>query len=127
MVAMTTFTVTAERGTGPVWVLECPEVGAVSQTRRLGNAADEMREAISYLSGLAPSEVDIVVEPILPGEVSELKARADSLRQQADEANEHAARANRAVVSRLRQDGYSLRDIGIILGVSHQRVAALAA
>lgn len=61
---MTTFTVTAQRGSGPVWVLECAEVGAVSQTRRLDTAADEMREAIAHQAGLDESEVDIVVTPV---------------------------------------------------------------
>ncbi|WP_047262668.1 hypothetical protein [Corynebacterium mustelae] len=57
-----TFTVTAERGAGDVWVLECAEVGAVSQTRRLDQAVDEMREAIAYLAKCGESEVNIVVE-----------------------------------------------------------------
>lgn len=60
---ISTFTVTAERGAGDVWVLECAEVGAVSQTLRLDQAADEMREAIAYLAQLDESEVDIVVKP----------------------------------------------------------------
>ncbi|WP_420098482.1 hypothetical protein [Corynebacterium sp.] len=123
----TTFTVTAERGSGPVWVLECPDVGAVSQTRRLDHAADEMREAIAYLSGVDESDIEIVVEPRLPSYVAELKARAESLREQADDVNEQAARASRDLVAQLKQQGYSLRDIGVLLGVSHQRVAALAA
>ncbi|AEX43460.1 hypothetical protein CDHC01_0395 [Corynebacterium diphtheriae HC01] len=47
-VMTTTYTVTAERGTSGVWVLEYAELGAVSQTKRLANAADEMREALAY-------------------------------------------------------------------------------
>ena len=43
------FQVTAERGNG-VWVLES-DLGAVSQVRRLDQAADEMREALAYLAG----------------------------------------------------------------------------
>ncbi|WP_312978850.1 hypothetical protein [Corynebacterium sp.] len=124
---MPTFTVTAERGSGPMWVLECPDVGAVSQTRRLDRTADEMREAIAYLSGLNQSDIDIVVKPILPSDVAELKIQVESLRAQADDVNERAARASRDLVAQLKQQGYSLRDIGVILGVSHQRVAALAA
>lgn len=50
---MSTFTVTAEPGTSSdVWVLVCPEVGAVSQVENLDDAADEMREAIAYLAGI---------------------------------------------------------------------------
>ena len=42
------YTVTAEGGTSDVWVLECAELGAVSQTKRLAHAADEIRETMAY-------------------------------------------------------------------------------
>lgn len=67
MMAMNTFTVTAERGTSGVWVLECTELGVVSQTNRLDGAEDEVAEAIAHQSGLAPSEFDVEVVPMLPG------------------------------------------------------------
>ena len=49
------FQVTAERGNG-VWVLES-DLGAVSQVRRLDQAADEMREALAYLAGLPEEDL----------------------------------------------------------------------
>lgn len=59
---MSTFTVTAEPGTNSdVWVLECPDVGAVSQVENLDDAADEMRETIAYRAGIKTDEVDIEV------------------------------------------------------------------
>lgn len=123
---MQTFTVTAQRGTGQVWVLECPELGAVSQTRRLDRAAEEMREAVAYLAGLDESEVDIEVVPVLTPELDMLKRQAEEQRIAADSANRDAARATRELVARMRDQGYTLRDIGTILGVSHQRVGSLA-
>ena len=67
MVALNTFTVTAERGTSGVWVLECTELGVVSQTSRLDHAEDEVVEALAHQSGLAPTEFDVEVVPMLPG------------------------------------------------------------
>lgn len=55
------FVVTAERGKGDWWVLECPEAGAVSQVRRLDDAADEMVEAIAWLAAIDESEVTVRV------------------------------------------------------------------
>jgi hypothetical protein len=69
------FTVTAQRGTGDVWVLECAEVGAVSQTESLSGAAEEMREAIAYQAGIDADEVDILVE-ILEGPRMETEREA---------------------------------------------------
>lgn len=62
------FTVTAERGRGDWWVLEAPDVGAVSQVRRLDQVEDEMREAIAYPAGLpeSESEVEVDVRATLP-------------------------------------------------------------
>lgn len=61
-----TFTVTAERGRGPWRVTECAEVGAVSQVRRIDQAADDIREAIAYLSGLPEDGFGIEAAPVLP-------------------------------------------------------------
>ncbi|MDT9407758.1 hypothetical protein [Corynebacterium rouxii] len=75
-----TYTVTAERGSD-VWVLECVELGAVSQTKRLDHAAAEMREAMAYQAGASPDSFNIVVEAILPSNIAELKTRADEQRK----------------------------------------------
>lgn len=66
---MKMFTVTAERGASGAWVLECGELGVVSQTRRLDRAEDEVTEAIAFQSGFKPDEFGFEVVPILPAEV----------------------------------------------------------
>ncbi len=124
---MKTFTVTAQRGTGPVWVLECQELGAVSQTRRLDHAAEEMREAIAYLAKLDESEISIDVMPVLAPELTDLQRQAEEQRRAAESAHRNATRATRELVKRMRKQGYTLRDIATILGVSHQHVGTLAA
>ncbi|WP_246846922.1 MULTISPECIES: hypothetical protein [unclassified Corynebacterium] len=125
---MATFTVTAERGSSsPVWVLECAQVGAVSQTKRLDHAAEEMREAIAYQAKIDPAEVEIIIKPILPSAVAELKTHADLLKQQAEETKKEASDAHHKLASEMKKQGFSVREIGIILGVSYQRAAQLAA
>lgn len=79
MVALKTFTVSAERGRGDGWVLEAPEAGAVSQVRRLDRAEDEMCEAIAYLASMNEADVAIEVSSGLPVEnlnAAERTARA---------------------------------------------------
>lgn len=122
----TTYTVTAERGTGNVWVLECADVGAVSQTKRLDQAADEMREAIAYLAGISPDEVDIKVDVILPSDIAELKSHADQQRQEAAALQSAAQASSRDLVAAMKAAGFTVRDMGQILGVSYQRAAKLA-
>lgn len=124
---MATFTVTAQRGKSSVWVLEVPELGVVSQTRSLAHSDAEVREAVAYQSGLDESEFDLDVVPVLPDEVRHLKDQADALQNKADEAMREAVRAKRSVAAAIKGEGYSIRDMGRILGVSHQRAADLAA
>ncbi|MDR2619610.1 MAG: hypothetical protein LBC29_00525 [Propionibacteriaceae bacterium] len=124
---MTTVHVTAERF-DKWWVLQCVEYpGAISQVRRLEQAADEIREAIAWVAELPEDDLDIEVVPLVPDEFTQALERIQSLRKRADAARAEAAVANRAVATGLARAGYSARDIGTLMGVSFQRAAQLAA
>ncbi|AQQ15437.1 hypothetical protein CGLAU_07410 [Corynebacterium glaucum] len=124
---MRIFTVTAERGRGPVWVLECKELGVVSQTRRLDRARDEVSEAIAYMSGLDESEFEIAIEPVLGAELEVLRSEAMASKREAAEAADRASAASRKFVEQMKAHGFTVREMGTLLGVSYQRAAALAA
>ncbi|MCL2482601.1 MAG: hypothetical protein FWF43_04130 [Propionibacteriaceae bacterium] len=121
---MRTVTVTAERS-GKWWVLESQEAGAVSQCRSLAQADAEMREAIAYQLGLAEDEFAIDVEVVLPEEFQRMVAKAEALREEAETTNQQAALAWRSAARTLADQHLSVRDIGRIMGVSHQRAAQL--
>ena len=122
-----TYTVTAERGGSGVWVLECVGLGVVSQTRRLAHAAEEMREAMAYQAGISPDEINVAIDVILPANISELKARAEMQREQAEKLAAEAQQSARDVALAMKKDGMTVRDMGEILGVSYQRAQKLAA
>lgn len=124
---MNVYTVTAERGPSGVWVLECGELGVVSQTRRLDRAADEVTEAIAFQSGRNLDEFEIEVVPVLPAEVETLRQRADDLDVKAKAASEEAAAARSALARKMKDEGFTLREMGQVLGVSYQRASELAA
>ncbi|OHO29888.1 hypothetical protein HMPREF2656_01460 [Corynebacterium sp. HMSC034B08] len=123
---MGSFTVTAERGASGAWVLECAELGVVSQTRRLDRAEKEVLEALAFQSGLAPTEFEVEVIPILPSEVETLRQRAEELGVKAKEANGKAAAARSELAQKMKAEGFTLREMGQVLGVSYQRAAELA-
>lgn len=127
MVAMKRYTVTAERGSSGAWVLECEELGVVSQTKRLDQAEDEVAEAIVYQSGLQPQAFRIEVVPVLAPDIEGLRAQAEELQTKADTAAIDAAAAKRALARTMKQQGFTVREMGQVLGVSYQRAAALAA
>lgn len=125
--AVTRYTVTAERGRR-WWVLQCVEhPGAVSEVARLDQAPDAMREAIAFVAQVDPADVEVDVRPAVPDEVGTHVRAAAHLREVAHRANREAAAESRAAARVLRDAGLSVRDVGTVLGVSHQRAHQLLA
>ncbi|WP_314676431.1 hypothetical protein [uncultured Actinomyces sp.] len=116
---------TVERGHGDWWVLEAPDVGAVSQVRRLDQVENEMREAIAHLAGLLESEVEVDVRATLPEDCVEHVGQARRLRAEAEAASRRAAEESRLAARSLRNRGLTFRDVGSIMGVSQRRAAQL--
>ncbi|MST48894.1 hypothetical protein FYJ63_01265 [Mobiluncus holmesii] len=124
---MRTFTVTARRMKNGRWAISNEELGAYSQVSRLDQIEEEMREALAYLAGINENEIEISIQPELDESVSTALEHLIAARnaEQAATANTKEISAN--TVRLLRNQGYSMRDIGTLLGVSHQRVSQLAA
>ncbi|MDR1212877.1 MAG: hypothetical protein LBK54_02065 [Propionibacteriaceae bacterium] len=115
---------TAERGK-KVWVLEQPELGAVSQCASLDGVREEMVEAIAWLSGEPEAEVEIQVDVILPDLSREAVGRVTAARDVSERARAALAGATREAARALTGAGLTYRDAGTVLGLSHQRVAQL--
>lgn len=119
------FTSTAIRS-GRVWVLQCDQVpGALSQVTRLDQAAEHQREAIAFVAEIPETMVDVEVIPQLDPAVAETINTAIGKRREAEELAASATRQMREVARSLTDEGHSLRDVGVILGVSFQRVGQL--
>lgn len=110
-----------------VWLIEAVGlVGVRSFGRTVSAAVSNIREAIAAAEDLDDWD-GMRFDFVLPN-----TAATDALREfrAADSAEEDAAaereRALRAVVESLRSAGLSYRDIGTVIGMSHQRVAQLA-
>ena len=69
-------------------------------------------------------EVVIKVEAELPGIICDLEA-AKAKMTEAQKLQEEASSEIRSVVSRMRDEGLTMRDIAVLLGVSPQRVQQL--
>lgn len=113
-----TYTVTAERE-GDWWVLRFPDLRGASQARRLNTAE---RVAKDYINALTDEPVDSFDVMVVP----QLGERLEGLLHETTEAREHAAEAQRRAGSlsfksatELQGLGLSMRDIGLLLGVTH--------
>ncbi|MDR0783331.1 MAG: hypothetical protein LBE83_06190 [Propionibacteriaceae bacterium] len=124
---MTTYQVTATRR-GRVWDLRCPELPTMwSEATRLDQVEDTVREAIAFVAAIPEDSFAIEVCPVLPEAYSLEEARAKRAREAASLANTQAAQHSRAAAHALADAGLAVRDIGRIMGVSHQRAHQLIA
>lgn len=108
---------------GGGWAVDVPEVpGAFTQAKRLDQVPAQAADAVALLLDVPASSVRVTVTVDVAG-VDEVRAR----QADAERATREAGDAMRALVRRFREDGLTVRDIGVILGVSPQRAQQLAA
>jgi hypothetical protein len=124
---MSYYTVTAERGeSSKRWVLQAVEApGALSEVSRLSQAEEYMRDAIHIVTGEPENEISITLMPVLDPATQIHLEKANHLRDEAKAANSQAATEWRKAAALLRETGLTVRDIGAVLGVSHQRAQQL--
>lgn len=112
---------------GAWWAVDVPEVpGVFTQARRLDQVSAMVADAVSLMAGIPSDDVEVEVAPDLPPRVAKDLARARAAQDRANAAAREAATAKREIVRRLREDaGLSVRDVGIVVGISPQRVSQL--
>lgn len=116
-------TAAAERSGGR-WSVEVPEIpGLFTQTRRL----DQIDAMVRNAAGMLDREIGTVtVEPKLPERDERMLAELLDARRRASEAQSRASSLTRDAVGVLRSQGMTVRDIAAVIGVTPQRVSALA-
>jgi hypothetical protein len=122
---MDTYHAKVERD-GRFWLIRVPEVGRSTQARHLREVEEMARDLIAVMRDVEPDSFHLVVSHRLPRSVQAHLDRAQKLREQSDIAKSRAAEESRAAVRELVDAGLPLRDIGQLLGISHQRAAQLA-
>jgi len=110
------------------WAIEIPGVRfGYTQARRLDDVEHMARDLLSLMFEVPEDSFRVVVKPELGPELDGLVRRARRARARADEAARASAEANTAAVTGLLALGLTMREAGQILGLSHQRVAQIAA
>ena len=119
-------TAECERKAG-AWRVRVPHLdNLLISTKRLDSATEQIKDLVHEYQGVDRCEVIVKVETSMPGIICDLELAQEKMRE-ANRLQEEASKEIRDVVSRLRSEGLSMRDIGVLLGISPQRVAQLAA
>ncbi len=114
-----------ERKAGQWWV-KVPQLDDLMiSSKRLDLAAEQIKDLVSEREGVERCDVILKVETTIPGIMRDLDAAQEKMRVSL-KLQEEASKEIRDVVSRLRSEGLSMRDIGVLLRISPQRVAQLA-
>ena len=121
---MDTYTAQVERD-GRFWLIHVPEVDRWTQARTLREVEPMARDLVAVMLEVDPDSFELRVDLELPEDVQRHLREAARLRTEAADANSAAARESRAAAAALATRGLPLRDIGLALGVSHQRAGQL--
>jgi predicted XRE-type DNA-binding protein len=109
------------------WMVAVPELGGVTQARRLDEVEQMAREYIAVSTDVPLSKVAVEVAGIEAGgrDLLEAKTLVDGLRRRAKDLEALVAELTREVASALTDASVPVRDVSSVLGVSHQRVSQL--
>jgi len=114
------------RKEGRWWVVQNDQVpGAISQVTRLDKAAEAQREAIAFVEEIDAESIEVLVRVSISPDIDREVEEAAALRAEAQQREQRSTELRRGVALRLEAEGYTIRDIGVVLGVSYQRVHQL--
>ena len=112
---------------GRFWLINVPEIDRVTQARTVAEIEPMARDLIDIMTDGAAGDFELDVRIELPGSVSMHLAEAERLRGVEAEARSAAAVEFRRAALELKESGLSVRELGRVLGVSHQRASQLTA
>lgn len=122
---MSRHTVRAERDER--WWVVVIDGEARTQARRARDIEPMARDWLALTNNRDPESFDLDVQVVMPQEARTHLDRASALRADAERARAEAARETAAAALALHAAGMTVREIGPMLHVSHQRAQQLVA
>lgn len=111
---------------GKWWFIDIPELGTATQARNIREIDHMANDLAAIWLDVDPSEVHVNVTIKLPDTVREIWEQAKTKEISARIEEKEAAKLKREAVRALRAEGITLNDVGLLLGLSTQRVHQLA-
>ncbi|MCO4236293.1 hypothetical protein [Pseudarthrobacter raffinosi] len=116
--------VTASRD-GRFWYVESTQIdGLTTQARTVAEIPEMVRDLAAMITGRPESDFDVEVTFDTPEVAAHLR-QARELAARSDELKAASAKERHEAAMVLKRQGVTVRDIGAVLGVSHQRAQQL--
>ena len=106
------------------WSVDVPELDLHTTAKRLDKVTEMVKKVALEKGAEDNCELVINVIATMPGIICDIET-AQAKMKEAARLQEEASAEIRDVVSRMREQGLTLRDIAVLLGVTPQRVAQL--
>lgn len=107
------------------WLVAVPELDNFKMTsKRLDKATEQIKQLAANFTGTDKCDIIVKVEAVMPGIICDIEAAQQKMHE-ANRLQEQASAEIRNVVSRMRDEGLTMRDIAVLLGVTPQRVGQL--
>jgi hypothetical protein len=114
------------RREGRWWVVEVPELGHTTQARRLDKVEEMVRSLVQMFTDIDPLSTAVTVDVVFPDDETRVEVElARDSRIRAAAAQHEATQRLTQAARRLSAQGFSVRDIGTLLGLSYQRAQQL--
>lgn len=112
---------------GKWWMVEIPELGGLTQARKLTEVTLMAREFIAATLDIPIDsfEFELTIERVHELDIAARVARIQREKAQAAELERQANQEAQALARELAEQSLTVREIGVILGVSHQRAHQL--
>ncbi|MGB3414248.1 MAG: hypothetical protein WBA28_05985 [Microbacteriaceae bacterium] len=119
---MKTYDIKTQRD-GKFWFIEIPELDGATQAKRLNDVEEMARDYIAAVT----DETDFLihVKILVPEAIQNLLDLSSQHRQESERLNAKAAEEYRQAATKLKDDGLTVREIGQVLDISHQRAQQL--
>ena len=114
------------RREGSWWIVTVDGLdGVFTHARRIDQIEPLIRDAIALWLEVEPTSLEILLQPDLPADAASAIVEAARARSEAEVAKAQAAQSTTTAVVTLFRTGMPTRDVGRLVGISHQRVAQI--
>lgn len=122
---ITAITTTKSRNSQKYWAINVPEVGYMTQAKRLTEVESAARSLASEILSVDPDSVEVNITVTLPKDLAD-KVDGAKLKMRAAQAQlEAASKASRLAIKKLRAEGFTVREVAKLMDLSPGRVTQL--